>query len=95
MKYSKEFQEKLKEVYPMFDAFHKMAENGDMSLITALEELCNYEISIFEVLDGLKTQEAMHNLFAKCQRMAVKVEIYSMAMEEYSKYEERKPKIIV
>jgi hypothetical protein len=93
--YSQQLKDRIKEVYPLFDAFHKMAEEGSENLITALEELCSYEVSIYEVLEGLQTTEKMHNLFAKCQRMALKHEIYSQAMQEFSNFQEKASKIIV
>ncbi len=82
MIYTKEFRTKLKEVYPSFFAWHRMAEEENDAL---LEEIQAFDIGIItpeEIVESFgKGTEGKSNLFTKAKRMVEQNKVWSMVMD--------------
>jgi hypothetical protein len=88
MNYTEEFKQKLQEVYPSYLAWHRLAEEGNYSLI---KELIDFDIGIItpdEILvyfsQGI---EGLSNLQVRAKRMAKQNEVWNMAMDIYFLYD--------
>lgn len=88
MNYSEEFKQKLKDVYPSFLTWHRMAEEGDVKLVKEIE---SFEIGIItpeEVVESIqKGREGVNNLYSKAKRMSEQNILWNMAMDIIFEYD--------
>lgn len=93
MIFSTELLELIKKVYPMCPDYTHMAESGDEQLISALNSMCDDDITPDEVVAALeKGEEGRRNLYNKAIRLKDRQAVYFKAMEEYEQYTDEESK---
>jgi len=86
IKFSEEFIQKLRSVYPACVDYHKMAIDGDEQLISVLNCMTDDSIDNNTIITCLeKGEEGRHNLYTRAKRLQERDEIYFMALEEWEK----------